>query len=82
MEFILFLLFVVVALLLSGIRVIKQYEKGVVLTLGKYAGIKEPGLRVILPGIQTMRVVDVRTKTVDVPNQEVITKDNMHEYNF
>lgn len=77
MEFILFLLFVAVALLLSGVRVIKQYEKGVVLTLGKYAGIKEPGLRVILPGIQTMRVVDVRTKTVDVPNQEVITKDNI-----
>ncbi len=77
MEVIVFLLIFGTILLVSGVRVIKQYEKGVVLTLGKYSGVKEPGLRVIIPGIQTMRVVDVRTKTVDVPNQEVITKDNI-----
>lgn len=77
MEVIVFLLIFGTILLVSGVRVIKQYEKGVVLTLGKYSGVKEPGLRVIIPGIQTMRVIDVRTKTVDVPNQEVITKDNI-----
>lgn len=77
MEFVIFLIVVIGIIVLSGIKVIKQYEKGVVLTLGKYSGIKEPGLRVIIPGIQTMRIVDIRTKTVDVPNQEVVTKDNI-----
>ena len=77
MEFLIFLFFVTVALVVSGIRVVKQYEKGVILTLGKFSGIKEPGLRVVIPVFQTMHIVDVRTKTVDVPNQEVVTKDNI-----
>ncbi len=64
-------------MLLSSIKVIKQYEKGVVLTLGKFSGIREPGLCFVFPGIQKMARVDIRTKTADVPNQEVITKDNI-----
>ena len=71
------LLPVVVVLILKGIRLLYQYERGVVFTLGKFAGIKEPGLNWIIPVIQTMRKVDMRIKTVDVPKQEVITKDNI-----
>ncbi|MBN2363440.1 slipin family protein [candidate division WOR-3 bacterium] len=63
--------------ILRGIRIIYQYERGVVFTLGKYSHIKEPGIRWVFPIIQTMRRVDIRIKTVDVPRQEVITKDNI-----
>lgn len=61
----------------NGIRVIYQYERGVVFTLGRFSHIKEPGMNWIMPVFQTMRRVDMRIKTVDVPRQEVITKDNI-----
>ena len=64
-------------LLIIGWRLLYQYERGVVFTLGKYSHTKEPGLRWIVPIIQTMRKVDMRIKTVDVPRQEVITRDNI-----
>ncbi len=64
-------------LILSGIRIINQYERGVILTLGRYSGIKEPGLRVVIPVLQQMIKVDIRSTPVDVPRQEVITKDNV-----
>jgi regulator of protease activity HflC (stomatin/prohibitin superfamily) len=60
-----------------GLRVIDQYERGVVLTLGKYTGTKQPGLTWILIGIQRMIKVDLRITTTDIPQQEVITKDNV-----
>ena len=63
--------------LISGIRIVNQYERGIVLTLGKFSGIRNPGLNIIIPVIQTMRKVDVRSTPVDVPKQEVITKDNV-----
>jgi len=59
------------------IRQIDQYERGVVLTLGKYTGMKEPGWRLIIPIFQSMKKVDIRVKAVDVPSQEAITKDNI-----
>jgi regulator of protease activity HflC (stomatin/prohibitin superfamily) len=62
---------------LGGLRVINQYEKGVILTLGKYTGTYNPGLRWILIGIQRMIRVDMRITTVDIPRQEAITKDNV-----
>ncbi len=62
---------------LYGIRIIYQYERGVVFTLGKFSHVKEPGLRWIIPWIQTMVKVDMRIKTADIPRQEVITKDNI-----
>lgn len=77
MEFIIFLIIVVVIFVLSGIKVIDQYERGVVLTLGRYSGMREPGLTIIVPIIQKMYLVDQRTNTIDVPKQEVITKDNV-----
>jgi regulator of protease activity HflC (stomatin/prohibitin superfamily) len=64
-------------LLISGIRLLYQYERGVVFTLGKYGGVKEPGLQWIIPFIQTMAKVDMRIKTADIPRQEVMTKDNI-----
>jgi regulator of protease activity HflC (stomatin/prohibitin superfamily) len=70
-----FLLMVVV----SGLRVVNQYERGVVLTLGKYTSTRNPGLNWIFAflGIQKMIKVDLRIRTVDVPQQEAITKDNV-----
>jgi regulator of protease activity HflC (stomatin/prohibitin superfamily) len=70
---ILFLLFI----LWSGIKLIYQYERGVVFTLGKYGGVREPGLTLIIPIIQGMRKIDMRIKTADIPRQEVMTKDNI-----
>lgn len=64
-------------ILFSGLRVLKEYQRGVVFTLGRYSGTKGPGLVFVFPGIQTMRVIDIRTKVLDVPDQEVITKDNI-----
>lgn len=59
------------------IRQINQYERGVLFTLGKFSAIKEPGWRLIIPIFQSMTKVDIRTKAVDVPDQEAITKDNI-----
>lgn len=66
-----------VLVLLVGLRVIDQYDRGIVLTLGKYSGTRGPGLTWILVGIQRMIKVDMRVTTVDIPSQEVITKDNV-----
>lgn len=71
------LIIFILSLIISGIKIVNQYERGVVLTLGKYTGMRQPGLRVIIPAVQHMRKVDVRSTPVDVPSQEVITKDNV-----
>ena len=68
---------VVLLFVLPGIRIINQYERGVVLRLGKYSRTLEPGFRVIIPYIDKMTKVDVRTTPMDVPKQEVITRDNV-----
>lgn len=78
MEGLFFLIIIGIAVILvAGIRIINQYERGVVLTLGRYSGMKEPGLRLLIPIVQQMIKVDVRSTPVDVPQQEVITKDNV-----
>lgn len=64
-------------LVLSSIKVIDQYERGVVLTLGKYSKTLEPGLNLVIPVVQRLIKVDVRITTVDIPQQEVITQDNV-----
>ena len=71
------LFFLVILLIFSGLKVVKQYERGVKFTLGKYAGIMQPGLRLIIPVFQTWERVDLRIKAVDVPDQDCITKDNV-----
>ena len=68
---------IVIIFILSGIKVINQYQRGVVLTLGKFTGIREPGLRIVVPLFQQLVKVDVRTNTIDIPKQEVITQDNV-----
>ena len=73
----LIILAAIVIFVLSGIKVVNQYQRGVVLTLGKFSGVREPGLRIVLPVIQTMTLVDIRSMPIDVPKQEVITRDNV-----
>lgn len=68
---------VVIVLALFFIRQVNQYERGVMFTLGKFTGIKQPGWRIVVPIFQSMTKVDIRTKAVDVPDQEVITRDNI-----
>jgi len=71
------LVVVIVIIIINGVRIINQYERGIVLTLGKYTSTRNPGLNLIIPIVQTIRKVDVRSTPVDVPKQEVITKDNV-----
>ena len=66
-----------IILLLIFIRQIRQYEKGVMFTMGRYTGMREPGWRLVIPIFQSLRKVDMRVKAVDVPSQEAITKDNV-----
>ena len=70
-------LFWVVVIILSGLKVVNQYERGVKFTLGKFSGIMEPGLRIVIPIFQKWNKVDIRVKAVDVPDQDAITKDNV-----
>lgn len=71
------LIALVVIFILSGLKVVNQYQRGVVLTLGKFTGVRQPGLRIIVPIFQRMIRVDVRSTPIDVPKQEIITKDNV-----
>jgi regulator of protease activity HflC (stomatin/prohibitin superfamily) len=59
------------------IKIVNQYERKVLFTLGKYTRILTPGLNIVIPFIQTTTTVDVREKAVDVPSQEAMTKDNI-----
>lgn len=77
MGLVILIIVVVILFILSGIKVVDQYERGVVLTLGKFTGIRQPGLRVVIPIFQRMIKVDQRVNTIDIPKQEVITKDNV-----
>jgi regulator of protease activity HflC (stomatin/prohibitin superfamily) len=68
------LLFIYVAV---GVRIVRPYQRGIVEQLGKYKETIDPGLRIIIPFVQNVRLVDMREQVVDVPPQEVITKDNV-----
>ena len=71
------LLIVAIVIAIASIKVVDQYQRGVVLTLGKFSGIREPGLRFVLPVIQRIIMVDIRSTPIDVSKQEIITKDNV-----
>ncbi len=71
------LLSIIVFILFISIRQVNQYERGVKFQLGKFTTLVEPGWRLVLPIFQSMQKVDIRTKAVDVPFQEAITKDNV-----
>ncbi|MBU2008492.1 MAG: slipin family protein [Chloroflexi bacterium] len=70
-------LFVLIVLLPATIRVVWQYEAGVVFRLGRLVGTRPPGIRIIIPFVDTMRKIDTRVVVINVPAQEVITKDNV-----
>jgi len=71
------LIWVVAFYIFSGLRVIKEYERGVRFTLGKFTSVMKPGLRIVFPFIQSYQRVDMRIKAVDVPDQEAMTLDNV-----
>jgi len=67
----------VIVLAVSGLRIINQYQRGIVFRLGKFHSVREPGLTWIIPGIDFMRMVDVRVVTLSIEPQESMTKDNV-----
>ena len=74
---IIFVLTLVVALILMSVRQINEYERGIKFTRGKFSKIMNPGWNLVLPIFQSFKKVDIRTKAVDVPEQDAITKDNV-----
>ena len=70
-------IFVLLFMFLRAVRVIPEYERGVVFTLGKFTGIRNPGLTFLIPIAQKLQRVDMRLATAEVPRQEVMTKDNI-----
>jgi regulator of protease activity HflC (stomatin/prohibitin superfamily) len=72
-----FILVVIVLLVFSAFRILREYERGVVFTLGRFWKVKGPGLIIIIPGIQQMVRVDLRIIVMDVPPQDVISRDNV-----
>jgi len=72
-----FIIAVIVLLLFSAIRILREYERGVVFMLGRFWKVKGPGLIILIPGIQQMVRVDLRTIVMDVPPQDVISRDNV-----
>ncbi len=77
MEFIVPLLVILGFILLSSVRQINEYERGIKFTKGKFSSIMKPGWNLVLPIFQSFKKVDIRTKAVDVPEQDAITKDNV-----
>lgn len=71
------ILAIILLIVIPGVRIINQYERGVVLRLGKFSRILKPGFRIIIPYIDHMVKVDVRTTPMDIPKHEVITRDNV-----
>jgi len=68
---------IVVIFLYSGIRILREYERAVMFTLGRYSGVRGPGLIIMIPVVQQMVRVDLRTIVHDVPSQDVISRDNV-----
>src|SRR5271170_3440119 len=77
MDFISIVLILVVIYVIASLRVLKQYERGVVFFLGKFAGVRGPGLTLIFVPLQQMTRVSLRTVTMQIPSQKIITKDNV-----
>jgi regulator of protease activity HflC (stomatin/prohibitin superfamily) len=70
-------LIIVIAILISGVKVLKEYERAVVFRLGRMVGARGPGITYVIPGIEKMVKMDLRTVTMDIPPQDVITRDNV-----
>lgn len=68
---------IIIVIVLAGLRIVQQYQKGVVFRFGKVIGVKEPGLTWVVPLIDIVRKVDMRTITLPIPPQKIITRDNV-----
>jgi regulator of protease activity HflC (stomatin/prohibitin superfamily) len=77
MPFITAIVIILIVLVFSSIKVLNEYERGVMFTLGRFSGIKGPGVIIVFPVVQQMRKVDLRTVVLSVPKQDVITRDNV-----
>jgi regulator of protease activity HflC (stomatin/prohibitin superfamily) len=77
MEILIVLSFIALIVIVASLRVVKEFERGVVYTLGKYTSIRTPGLNLVIPIIQNMSIVDMRVRAEDIPPQDVISKDNV-----
>jgi regulator of protease activity HflC (stomatin/prohibitin superfamily) len=77
MWFILFAVFLVLFFLIFSLRVVKEYDRGVIFFLGKCTGVRGPGLIILIPILEQMTKVGLRTVTMDIPSQKIITKDNV-----
>jgi regulator of protease activity HflC (stomatin/prohibitin superfamily) len=69
--------FLLLAILISAVRILKEYERGVIFFLGRFQKVKGPGLIIVIPLIQKMERVDLRVITYDIPTQDVISRDNV-----
>jgi len=76
-SFVFFLFIIGGTLLAAIIKILREYERGVIFRLGRFLGVKGPGLIILIPGIDRIVRVDLRTVTMDVPPQEIITRDNV-----
>jgi regulator of protease activity HflC (stomatin/prohibitin superfamily) len=70
-------LVLLISLVIAAIKILREYERGVIFTLGRFTGVKGPGLILVIPGIQKMERVDLRVQVMDVPSQDVISRDNV-----
>ncbi len=77
MEFFVPIIVFILIVLLSSIKIIQEYERGVIYTLGRYTSNRGPGVQIIIPAIQRVLIVDMRIRTEDIPSQDVISKDNV-----
>lgn len=71
------LLVIAVVIIANAIRILREYQRGVIFTLGRFTGVKGPGLVFVIPVLQQIVRVDLRTVTMDVPSQDVISRDNV-----
>src|SRR5712672_3815900 len=77
MSTIIIVLAIVVVLVSLSLRVVKEYDRGVIFFLGKYTGVRGPGLIILIPILEQMTRVTLRTITMNIPSQKIITKDNV-----
>lgn len=71
------IIFILIGLLFTSVRILREYERAVVFTLGRFWKVKGPGMFILIPGVQQMVRVDLRTVVMDVPSQDVISRDNV-----
>lgn len=77
MAILIFVVGLLLILLLSSFKILKEYERGVIFTFGRFTGVKGPGIIIVIPAVQQMVRVDLRVIVLDVPSQDVISRDNV-----